>query len=84
MSEIDWSRLRSVTARQIISALNRDGFSLRNQSGSHQRYYHPEGRRVTVTYHRAGDTFRPKTLRSIVEQQARWTQDDLLRLKLLR
>jgi predicted RNA binding protein YcfA (HicA-like mRNA interferase family) len=84
MSEIDWSRLRSVTARQIIGALNRDGFSLRNRSGSHQRYCHPDGRRVTVTYHRSGDTFRPKTLRSIVEQQARWTQDDLLRLKLIR
>ena len=31
MSEIDWSQLRSVTAREIINALHRDGFSLRNQ-----------------------------------------------------
>jgi hypothetical protein len=37
---------------------------------------------VTVFFHRAGDTFRPKTLRSIVETQARWTEDDLRRLKL--
>jgi predicted RNA binding protein YcfA (HicA-like mRNA interferase family) len=54
MSEIDWSRLRSLTARQIINALQRDGFSLRNQSGSHQRYQHADGRRVTVSFHRPG------------------------------
>jgi predicted RNA binding protein YcfA (HicA-like mRNA interferase family) len=84
MSEIDWSRLRSTTVREIISALERDGFSLRSQSGSHQRYRHPDGRRVTVSFHRTGDTFRPKTLRSIVETQARWTEDDLRRLKLVK
>jgi predicted RNA binding protein YcfA (HicA-like mRNA interferase family) len=84
MSEIDWSRLRSTTVREIISALSRDGFSLRNQSGSHQRYRHPDGRRVTVSFHRKADTFRPKTLRSIIEKQARWTESDLHRLKLVK
>jgi predicted RNA binding protein YcfA (HicA-like mRNA interferase family) len=59
MSGIDWSRLRSLTAREIINALNRDGFVLRNQSGSHQRYQHSDGRRVTVTFHHAKDTFKP-------------------------
>jgi hypothetical protein len=39
---------------------------------------------VTVSFHHAGDTFRPKTLRSIVEAQARWNEDDLRRLKLIR
>jgi predicted RNA binding protein YcfA (HicA-like mRNA interferase family) len=47
---------RSLTAREIISALIRDGFSLHNQRGSHQRYRHADGRRVTVTYHRPGET----------------------------
>jgi predicted RNA binding protein YcfA (HicA-like mRNA interferase family) len=84
MSEIDWSRLRSLTARQIINALQRDGFSLRHQSGAHQRYQHADGRRVTVSFHHPGDTFRPKTLRSIVEIQARWSEDDLRRLKLIK
>ena len=32
---IDRSRLRSVTAREIVGALLRDGFSLRNQAGAH-------------------------------------------------
>jgi hypothetical protein len=32
MSEIDWSRLRSLTAREVIAALIRDGFSLRQRA----------------------------------------------------
>jgi predicted RNA binding protein YcfA (HicA-like mRNA interferase family) len=84
MSEIDWSRLRTLTARELISALNRDGFTLRSQAGSHQRYRHPDGRRVTVTFHRPGDTFRPKTLRTMIGDQASWTFEDLVRLKLIK
>ena len=82
MSSIDWSRLRSLTAREIINALIRDGFSLYAQRGSHQRYRHPDGRRVTVTFHRPGDTFPPKTLRSMIEGQARWSVEDLRRLNI--
>lgn len=84
MSDIDWRRLRNVTAREIVNALIRDGFAFSNQRGSHQRYRHPDGRRVTVTFHRAGDTFPIGTLRSMIETQARWTEDDLRRLSLLR
>jgi predicted RNA binding protein YcfA (HicA-like mRNA interferase family) len=84
MTELDWTRLRSVTARQIVAALLRDGFTLRRQAGSHARYVHPDGRRVTVSSHHPGQTFPPKTLRSMVEEQARWSAEDLKRLKLLR
>ena len=45
MTEIPWGALRSLTAREIIGALIRDGFSLHNQHGSHQRYRHADGRR---------------------------------------
>lgn len=82
MSDIDWSSLRSLKARDLISALIRDGFSLARQTGSHQLYRHPDGRRVTVSFHQPGQTFPPKTLRSMLEQQAGWTLDDLKRLKL--
>ncbi len=80
MTEIDYSRLRSLQARQLTSALIHDGFFLRNQRGSHHRYRHPDGRRVTVPFSRPGDTLAPKTLRRIIEEQARWTADDLRRL----
>ena len=84
MSEIEWRRLRNLTAREIINALTRDGFVFYNQRGSHQRYRHLDGRRVTVTFHRASDTFPIGTLRSIIEVQARWTASDLRRLSLMR
>ena len=80
---IDYSRLRSLTAHQLISALIRDGFLFDRQRGSHHRYRHPDGRRVTVPFTRTGETFAPKTLRTIIEDQSRWTEDDLKRLGLL-
>jgi predicted RNA binding protein YcfA (HicA-like mRNA interferase family) len=77
-----YGQLRNLTARELISALIRDGFSLDRGSGSHQIYYHPDGRRVTVLFHRSSDSFRRKTLKSMLDQ-AGWTEDDLKRLKLI-
>lgn len=84
MTDIDYSKLRSLTARQIISALQRDGFVFERQSGSHQIYRHPDGRRVSVSFHTPGETFPTKTLRDMIEWQAHWTVADLKRLKLLK
>ncbi len=81
---INYSKLRSLTARQLAAALRADGFTLRRQRGSHRRYAHPDGRRVTLTFHHAADTFPLGTLRSIIERQACWSEDDLWRLTLLR
>jgi hypothetical protein len=38
---------------------------------------------VTVSFHRASDTFPLGTLGSMIEVQARWTEDDLRRLRLI-
>jgi len=81
---IDYSKLRSLTAREMVRALLADGFFLKSQRGSHRRYQHADGRRVTVAYHSGSGTFVPKTLRSMIEEQACWTEDDLKRLSLLR
>lgn len=83
MSEIDYAQLRSLTAPELIRALIRDGFSLDRQKGSHQQYRHPDRRRVTVTFHRPGDTFSLGTLRSMIGRQAKWSEADLRRLDLL-
>jgi predicted RNA binding protein YcfA (HicA-like mRNA interferase family) len=82
---IDFSRIRGLTAAEIIQALNADGFYLRkSNAGSHRRYQHPDGRRVTVAFHGGNTTFVPKTLRSMIEEQACWSEEDLRRLKLIR
>lgn len=79
---VDYSAIRSLTARQLASALQADGFALQRQKGSHRHYRHSDGRRVTLSFHHSSDTFPRGTLRSIIEIQARWTQDDLRRLGL--
>jgi predicted RNA binding protein YcfA (HicA-like mRNA interferase family) len=81
---VNYAPLRGLTAREIISALVRDGFAFDRGAGSHQVYRHPDGRRITVTFHAPSDTFAPKTLKSMIEREARWTEDDLKRLKLVR
>jgi len=81
---IHYAHLRSLTARELISALARDGFDLDRQTGAHQLYLHADGRRVAVSFHRPGETFEIKTLRTMIELQARWSEKDLRRLKLIR
>ena len=75
--------LRGVTVRDIEKALERDGFALARSSGSHRLYRHPDGRRIVVAFHASGDTFKPGTLRSVLKH-AKWGEDDLLRLDLVR
>jgi predicted RNA binding protein YcfA (HicA-like mRNA interferase family) len=58
--------LRPIRARDIIGKLERAGFVLRRQRGSHARYIHSDGRGVTVPMH-PGDIPVP-VLRSIMGQ----------------
>lgn len=78
----DYSKLRSLTARQIIAALEADGFRWKRTRGSHRLYRHADGRRVTVSAHKLSDTFPPGTLKSMIEVQARWDDAGLRRLGL--
>lgn len=84
MNDLDYSKIKSrLTANRIIRALVRDGFQFERGSGSHHQYRHPDRRMVTVTYHHGGDTFDTKLLKSMIQTQARWTMEDLKRLKLI-
>ena len=81
---INYGKLRGLTAREIVSALIRDGFIFDRQSGSHQHYRHPDSRRVTVSFHHPSQTFSVKTLKAMIEYQAQWNEEDLKRLGLMR
>lgn len=58
-------KLPRVSATEVIKALERAGFRLARQSGSHKIYRNEVGRRVTVPYH-AKKTVHPKVLQSIL------------------
>ncbi len=81
---VDYSRLRSLTARQIESVLLRDGFERTRQVGSHRRFEDIINRRRVTLSRFGGDTFPLPTLRSIIENQAKWDASDLVRLGRLR
>ncbi len=62
---MNMGRLPKVTADKVIRVLERAGFFLARQSGSHKIYKNKEGKRVTVPYH-GRKTLHPKVLRSIL------------------
>lgn len=59
------AKLPRVTAAEVIRVLERAGFTLSRQSGSHKIFMNKEGKRVTVPYH-AGRILHPKVLRAIL------------------
>jgi predicted RNA binding protein YcfA (HicA-like mRNA interferase family) len=60
------TRLPRLTAQEIIKVLERKGFALARQSGSHKIYRNPGGVRITVPFH-PGKILHPKLLKSIME-----------------
>jgi predicted RNA binding protein YcfA (HicA-like mRNA interferase family) len=58
-------RLPRLTAREIIIAIEKSGFSLARQSGSHMIYKSSSGKRVTVPFHGA-KILHPKIVKSIL------------------
>jgi predicted RNA binding protein YcfA (HicA-like mRNA interferase family) len=58
-------KLPRITAAEAIRALEKAGFFLTRQSGSHKIYKNVQGRRATVPYH-SGKILHPKVLKSIL------------------
>jgi predicted RNA binding protein YcfA (HicA-like mRNA interferase family) len=58
-------RLPRVSASEVVRVLEKNGFSLTRQSGSHMIYKNAEGKRVTVPHHK-GKVLHPKLLKSIL------------------
>ena len=58
-------KLPRVKPQQVIKVLERLGFRLVRQSGSHKIYKNAEGKRVTVPYH-SRKILHPKLLKSIL------------------
>ncbi len=68
-------KLPRVTATDIIRVLEKAGFFLSRQSGSHKIFKNNQGLRVTVPYH-VGATLHPKVLKSVLKD-AELTLEDL-------
>jgi predicted RNA binding protein YcfA (HicA-like mRNA interferase family) len=71
-------RLPRVSAAEAARALEKAGFFLARQSGSHRIYKNADGLRVTVPYH-SGKELHPKILKSIL-RDADLTAEEFLKL----
>jgi predicted RNA binding protein YcfA (HicA-like mRNA interferase family) len=73
-------KLPRVNASDAIRALEKAGFFLARQSGSHRIYKNAEGRRVTVPYHSCKE-LHPKILKSILRDADMTVEEFLERMK---
>jgi len=71
-------KLPRLTAREIATVMERTGFALARQSGSHQIYKNAAGKRVTVPFH-ASKILHPKVLKNIL-RDAELSPEDLEKL----
>ena len=75
-------KLKNTPVRELIRALEQDGFQYRRRKGSQRVYRHSDGRRVVIHYHHAKDTLPPGTLQSLLNG-TKWKEDDIKRLALI-
>lgn len=59
-------RLPRVTAKQIISVLEKRGFKFVRQSGSHKIFRNSDAKRATVPFHN-NKILHPKVLKNIIK-----------------
>jgi predicted RNA binding protein YcfA (HicA-like mRNA interferase family) len=75
-------KLKNTPVRELIRALEQDGFKYMRRKGSQRVYRQPDGRRVVIHYHHSKNTLPPGTLKSFLDG-TRWDEDDLRRLGLI-
>jgi predicted RNA binding protein YcfA (HicA-like mRNA interferase family) len=71
--------MSSARAEEFRRVAARLGFERRRQSGSHERWVHPDGRSVTIPIH-GGTEIGPPLFHAIVKQLG-ISADELVRLK---
>ena len=75
--------LRNTPVREIMRALERDGFFLyRYTRTGGAAYRHNDGRRTFIHYHSGGTVLTRKTLSNVI-RAVKWTEADLRRLGLI-
>lgn len=81
-----WSQLRSLTADELISALERDGWTKdpasRDATISYIKNGSPSNKRVVIHYH-PRKTYQPKLLKALLADIG-WSESDMRRLKLIK
>ncbi len=87
ISRSAWAQLKSVTADDLIRALERDGWIDEDRRGATLGYVknttNGTGRKRIVIHYHPRKTFGANLLKALINSTG-WTTDDLKRLKLVR
>jgi len=70
-------KLPVIKPKPLLKTLERAGFVVVRQKGSHVRLHHPDGRKVTIAFHNR--PLKRGTFMSVLKQ-ANLTVDDFLKL----
>ena len=73
------SKLPRVKSRHLVSVALQMGFQLRDQSGSHAVYVHPDGRKTTIPIHPAQD-IGVGLLTKIIKKDLQITRKDFIKM----
>jgi predicted RNA binding protein YcfA (HicA-like mRNA interferase family) len=76
-----WDQLKSITSKELITALENDGWVERASGGS-AIIFKKQTRKVSIHSH-PQKTYHPKQLRELF-QDIGWSENDLKRLKLIK
>ena len=88
-SRLVWEQLKSVTAKRLIQALERDGWVEDGTRGATRAFVksaangHSDSKRRVVIHYHPKKTYHPKLLRALLDEIG-WTPEDLKRLKLIK
>ena len=67
-----------LTGKQLGKIVEKFGFELDHQRGSHLVYKHPDGR-ITVIPHHSGETLGPGLLNKIIKRDLKISREEFMR-----
>ena len=76
-----WNQLKATTCEELATALEKDGFVWDGNHGAVRVYRHPDGRRVTIHWHRS--SYGRSLLQGLFKDIG-WNADDLRRVGLIK
>jgi predicted RNA binding protein YcfA (HicA-like mRNA interferase family) len=82
-SQNAWNQLKNKTTNDLIRALLKDGFKLVDKIRTERIYRHPDSRKVSIHYHKGGETYGAHLLKELLKD-TRWSEGDMRRLKLIK
>lgn len=73
------AKLPKLTGKELAAIVERLGFKLYSQVGSHMTYKHTDGRRTTIPYH-AGEELGSGLLGKIIKEELNPSREEFMRL----